>query len=222
MELTKIAMQSGREKPAARRKSESRHAEKGKGTDMTRLKKDGKRPVFHRWAAGLLALLFLALIPSCSRGKTLDDITWSLTVEGAEKTVYTREEAEKHDLSHMIVSMFVRFDMRNDYKNRTPNGSTGGRVSFRVDGITLAEFLEDVGRPDAVRVTYYGETYDGKEVIFTIEEEELLKGDRVMIAWIMNKEYILPNYTETYVGVFGDSDLLDFVSCCSVSRIVIE
>ncbi len=182
-----------------------------------------ERPLIRGGIALLFAAAILVSLVSCTgKQKELDEITWSLTVDGAEKTVYTREDAEKHALSHMLVSMFVRYDYRNSYKNRTPNGSTGGRVSFRVDGITLAEFLEDVGRPDAVRVTYYGKSYDDTDVTYVIEDEDLLKGDQVMIAWIMNKENILPNYTKTYVGVFGSSDLLEFTSCCSVSLIVIE
>ena len=171
---------------------------------------------------GIILVMLTSCFTACRKAKSLDDITWSLTVDGAEQAVYTKADAEKHPLSHMLVSMFVRFDYRNSYKNRTPNGSTGGRVSFRVDGITLDEFLEDVGRPDAVRVTYYGKSYDDTDVTYTIEGEDLLKGNQVMIAWIMNKEDILPNYTQTYVGIFGDSDLREFTSCCSVSLIVIE
>ena len=182
-----------------------------------------ERPLIRGGIALLFAAAILVSLVSCTgKQKEPDEITWSLTVDGAEKTVYTREDAEKHALSHMLVSMFVRYDYRNSYKNRTPNGSTGGRTTFRVDGITLAEFLEDAGRADAARVTYYGKLYDETEMTYTIEGEELLKGDRVMIAWIMNKENILPNFTKTYVGVFGADDLLDFVSCCSVERIVIE
>lgn len=173
----------------------------------------------------LLFLLAALLTPfaGCQKQKKPEDITWQILVEDGDRSFYyTKEDAEKHALSHMLVSMFVRFDMRNSFKNRTPNGSTGGRTTFRVDGITLAEFLEDAGRADAARVTYYGKLYDETDVTYTIEGEELLKGDRVMIAWIMNKENILPNFTKTYVGVFGADDLLDFVSCCSVERIVIE
>ena len=58
-------------------------------------------------------------------------------------------------------------------------------------------------------------------MIFTIEGD-LIQNKNVLIGWIMNKEQILPNFSQTYVGVFGASSMADFTNCCSVSKIVIE
>ncbi|MBR0143387.1 MAG: hypothetical protein IJM21_04340 [Clostridia bacterium] len=175
-----------------------------------------------------LALMLVSVFASCT-GKTpdviaqeeaalksLDNITWKLEVEGAEKTEYTREEAEKHALSHIIVSMYLQYETGPD-----GNGIAGTTKSFRLDGITLKEFLEDVGAPNATKVTYYGKSYDDTDVIFTIEGD-LIQNKNVLIGWIMNKEQILPNFSQTYVGVFGASSMADFTNCCSVSKIVIE
>jgi len=175
-----------------------------------------------------LAMMLVSLFASCT-GKTPDEIakeeaaqinintiTWTLEVEGAEKTSYTRAEAEAHELSHIIVSMYLQYETGPD-----GNGIAGTVKSFRVDGITLAEFLADVGAPNATKVTYYGKSFDDTDVIYTIEGD-LLQSDKVLVGWIMNKDSILPNFSKTYVGVFGASSMADFTSCCSVSKIVIE
>ena len=184
-----------------------------------------RRSVFAVLAA---VMLLVSVFASCT-GKTpdviekeqaalisLDTVTWSLAVEGAEKTSYSRSEAEAHPLSHMIVSMYCQYETGPD-----GNGIAGTTKSFRLDGITLKEFLADVGASNASKVTYYGKSYDDTDVVFTIEGD-LLQSDEVMIGWIMNKTEIIPNFTKTYVGVFGSSSLRDFTSCCSVSKIVIE
>ena len=176
----------------------------------------------------VLCMMLVAIFASCT-GKTpdviaaeqaatvsLDTITWTLEVEGAEKAEYTRADAEAHDLSHMIVSMYCQYEEGPD-----GNGIAGTTKSFRLDGITMAEFLADVGASNATSVTYYGKSYDDTDVVFTIEGD-LLQSSDVMIGWIMNKENILPNFSQTYVGVFGASTMTDFTSCCSVSKIVIE
>ena len=175
-----------------------------------------------------LAVMLVSLFASCA-GKTpdviaaeqaaqknLSTITWKLEVEGAEKTEYTREEAEKHDHSHIIVSMYLQYETGPD-----GNGIAGTTKSFRLDGITLKEFLEDVGAPNATKVTYYGKSFDDTDVIFTIEGD-LISDEKVLVGWIMNKEQILPNFSQSYVGVFGASSLKDFTNCCSVYKIVIE
>lgn len=144
----------------------------------------------------------------------LESTTWSLEIEGADVQTYTREEAEAHELSKVIVSMEISFD----------GGTVGAQSrvnSFRIDGITMAEFLADVGKPDASKVTYYGKNFvTDQDVTFTIEGE-LLQSKDVLIGWIRNITEMLPD-SETYVGVFGSTSLSDFTSCCSVSKIVIE
>ena len=180
-----------------------------------------------RIGCALCALLFLLpmLFASCT-GKTpdvlesereaavnLDSVTWTLEVEGADASSYTRAEAEKHALSKTVVSMWISY--------------TGGDIgddqhvtSFLVQGIRLSEFLSDVGRPDAEKITCYGTDVNGRDISFTVSGE-LLSSEKVLLGWIRNKTELLPD-TKTNVGVFGSSSLADFTSCSSVSKIVIE
>ena len=144
---------------------------------------------------------------------TLDNMTWTLEVEGADVSSYTRADAEKHELSKMTCSMMKSVEPGD-------NGTGSMQTSFLLNGITLREFLEDVGRPDAAKVTYYGKDLYKNDVVFSIEGD-LLQSKDVMVGWIMNKTYLLFD-SDTYVGVFGAGTLADFTSCTSVSKIVIE
>ena len=107
------------------------------------------------------------------------------------------------------------------------NGTGSVQISFICEGITLHEFLEDVGRPDAKKVTYYGDviTFKGAEKYHTpmscTIEGDLLKSDDVLIGWVCNKKDVLFD-SDTYVGVFAGATIIDVVSNCSVSKIVIE
>ena len=176
-------------------------------------------------SAFLLLLSILALFSACT-GKTpdviaaeeanevtLDNMTWTLEVEGADVSSYTRADAEKHELSKMTCSMMKSVEPGE-------NGTGSMQTSFLLNGITLREFLEDVGRPDAAKVTYYGKDLYKNDVVFSIEDD-LIQSDKVMVGWIMNKTYLLFD-SDTYVGVFGAGTLADFTSCTSVSKIVIE
>ena len=175
-------------------------------------------------AALVLALVLVSAFASCTSKTpdviaseaaaelTLETLNWTIEVEGADVTSYSRADADKHELSKMIVSML-----------RSCDGTLGVEAlqnSFRVDGINLYEFLEDVGRPDATAVTYYGVDVFHKDTSFRIEGD-LLKSDDVKIGWIMNIKNVLID-SESYVGVFGASSLKDFESCCWVTKIVIE
>ena len=151
---------------------------------------------------------------------TLDTIDWSLEVEGADVDAYTLADAKKHDISKIICSMMIATDQ---------NSFNFGQIltSFICEGITLHELLEDVGRADATKVTYYGQiiTFKGPQKFYEDTSFEitgdLLKSDDVLIGWISNKTEILPD-SESYVGVFAASSVTDFASCCSVTKIVIE
>ncbi|MCQ2445489.1 MAG: hypothetical protein MJ141_01210 [Clostridia bacterium] len=151
----------------------------------------------------------------------LETMTWTLEVEGADVTEYTRADGEKHELSKVYGSVMKANDQAGT------NGTGSVQISFICEGITIREFLEDVGRPDATKVTYYGDviTFKGAEKYHTpmscTIEGDLLKSDDVLIGWVCNKKDVLFD-SDTYVGVFASATVLDVVSNCSVSKIVIE
>ena len=152
---------------------------------------------------------------------TLENMTWTLDVEGADVTSYTRSDAEKHELTKVIGSIMKAVDQAGE------NGGGTLQTSFICEGITLHEFLEDVGRADASKVTYYGQiiTFKGAErfyedVSFEITGD-LLQSDEVLIGWICNKTEVLFD-SESYVGIIAASSVNDFTSCCHVTKLVIE
>ena len=172
-----------------------------------------------------LACLLVCLFASCT-GKTPDQIaaeseaaltlettTWSLEVEGAEASTYTREEAEAHELTKIIGSMIRSCEPGS-------NGTGWIQTSFIMEGITLKEFLEDVGAPNATKLTYYGTNLYDEEVSFTVESE-YLQSDEVVLGWILNKTE-LPFDSKTFVGIYAASSISDFDSCTSISKVVIE
>jgi len=177
-------------------------------------------------SALLLALFAMTLLFGSCTGKTpdvvaseeaaainLDTMTWTLAVEGGNSDTYTRAEAEAHELSKMYVSMPRSCDPGS-------NGTGWIQMGFQLSGIRMQEFLEDMGRPDAQKITYYGKNLY-EEDISVVVEGDLLHSDDVMIGWIMNKKDLLLD-TWSYVGVFGNANLPSFTCCCSVDRIVIE
>lgn len=144
---------------------------------------------------------------------TLDTVTWTIAVEGGTVDSYSRSDAEEHELSKIICSMMKTVEPGE-------NGTGAMQTSFICGGIHLREFLEDVGRSDATRITYYGKDLYQNDISYSIEGD-LLMSDDVMLGWIRNKSDILFD-TWSYVGVFGASSLPSFTSCCSVDKIVIE
>ncbi|MBO4407023.1 MAG: hypothetical protein J5849_04915 [Clostridia bacterium] len=177
----------------------------------------------------LLAIFVLSLLLGSCSGKTpdvvaseeaaalnLETMTWTLAVEGGNVDSYTRADAEKHDLSNMYVSMPRSCDPGS-------NGTGWIQMGFLVSGIPLHVFLEDVGRPDAKKVTYVGNNLYGEDISIAIEGD-FVQSDDVMIGWVMNKKDLLLD-SKTYVGVFGSGNsaaLKDFTSCTWVSKLIIE
>ena len=173
-----------------------------------------------------LSLALLALFASCT-GKTPDviaaeeaaevnikTVTWTLEIEGAEKTSYTRAEAETHDLSKIFTS--IKKHVEND-----ANGVGAMQTTIRVDGIPLHVMLEDLGRADAKKLTCYGTDTYGNPAEFTVEGD-LLQSDEVLLGWIMNKDQILYD-SKSYVGILASTTAApDFPYCTSVTKIVIE
>jgi len=145
---------------------------------------------------------------------TMETLDWTLQVEGGSAETYTLADAQKHDLSKGVCSMWVGQD-----GNNTP-GKSAIMTSFIIEGITFADFLTDMGKPDATKVTFIGKDYLGQPVEYTLAPEELAN-PKVIIGWIRNKKEVLCD-TETYVGVFdGDGSYVDFPNCSSVEKIVI-
>ncbi len=175
-------------------------------------------------SALILAVLVLSLLASCT-GKTpdviaseaaaavnLDNMTWTIPVEGADVTSYSRAEADKHTLSRVISSI-------SKHTENDPNGVGSFTTSVLVEGITLQEFLADIGASGASRVTVIGKDPYGEPMEFTIEGD-LLSNEKILIAWIRNKTELLYD-SETYVGVFPDNSVLNCPYCPSVEKIVI-
>lgn len=142
---------------------------------------------------------------------TIDTLDWSLEVEGGNVDTYTLADAKKHEISKMITSALKSSD--------DPNYQAGW-ISFRVDGICLYEFLEDVGRSDATKVTCYGTDVYGKDTAIVLEGDLLTTKD-VKIGWIMNITDVLID-TTSYVGIFGSTSVTEFTSCNCITKIVIE
>ena len=179
-----------------------------------------------RIVSSLAVLLLLTSLFAGCTGKTpdviaseeaaavnLETMTWTLEVEGGNVTSYTRADAEKHALSKMYVSMPRSCDPGT-------NGTGWIQMGFQMSGILMREFLEDVGRPDAKKVTYEGKNLYGEDITYTIEGD-LLQSDDVMIGWIMNKKDLLLD-TWSYVGVCGNARLSSFTCCNSVTKLIIE
>ena len=92
--------------------------------------------------------------------------------------------------------------------------------SFRVDGISLQEFLADVGATDVTGITYYGHDIYGDEMTYTLTADEVAS-DEILIAWISNLDNVMPD-SITYVGIFAPSTSSTFVGCTSLTKIVIS
>lgn len=174
-------------------------------------------------AVVLLVFMVISLLGACT-SKTpdqiasesqaaisLDTVSWSLDVEGGSAATYTRADAEKHEISKMIVSMVISVVDAN---------MASSRKSFIIEGITLAEFLADMGKSDAAKVTFYGTDLYEDEVTIEVTGDLLASPD-VKIGWIMNKKEVLPD-SSTYVGIFASSSVNEFDGCCSVYKVVIE
>jgi len=172
----------------------------------------------------LLCATFVCFLCGCS-GKTpdqvkkesiltLDEVNWTFEVEGGSATTYTLADAEKHELSKGVCSMWVGQEGNNT------NGKSAIMTSFIIEGINFSDFLADMGKSDATTVTFVGKDYLGQPVEYTLAPEELAN-PKVIIGWIRNKKEVLAD-TETYVGVFdGDGSYAEFPSCPSLEKIVI-
>lgn len=141
---------------------------------------------------------------------TLETLDWSFQVEGAEKTEYTIADAKNHELRKMITT--CELSGTGDVK--------AALKSFRVDGISLQEFLADVGATGASGITYYGHDIYGDEMTYTLTAEEVAS-DEIMIAWISNVENVMSD-SITYVGIFAPTSSSTFVGCTSLTKIVIS
>lgn len=173
-------------------------------------------------ALTLVILMMVALFSSCVGTTpdvaaqqailTLDEVDWSIELEGVEATSYTQAEAEAHAIDKIIVSMVISVEDSN---------MASARKSFLAEGITFAEFLADIGATSANKVTFYGTDLYEAEVSYTMTAEDMESED-VRLCWIMNKTEVLPD-TKTYVGILCSSSYnMDFPSCCSVNKIVVE
>ena len=179
-----------------------------------------------RYAAFIfIPALLLALLVSCT-GKTpdviaaeeaaavtLENMTWTIPLEGAGAAGYSREDAEKHPLTRVISSI-------SRHTENDPNGVGSFTTSVMVEGITLREFLTDVGAADASRITVAGTDPYGERMEFTIEGE-LLSNEKIVIGWIRNKTELLYD-SKTHVGLFPANTVADCPYCPSVEKIVIE
>ncbi len=170
----------------------------------------------------LVILMMVALLSSCTGTTpdvaakeailTLDEVNWTIELEGVEATSYTMADAQAHAIDRIIVSMVISVEDTN---------MASARKSFLAEGITFAEFLADIGATDANKVTFYGTDLYEAEVSYTMTPEDMASED-VRICWIMNKTEVLPD-TKTYVGILCSSSYnMEFPSCCSVNKIVIE
>lgn len=169
----------------------------------------------------LVVMMMVALFASCTGTTpdvaaqeailTLDEVSWSVELEGVDATSYTQAEAEAHALSKVIASMVISVEDTN---------MASARKSFLVEGIKFTEFLADIGASDAASVTFYGTDLYEAEVSYTMTAEDIAS-EEILLAWICNKTEILPD-TKTYVGIICSSNYnMEFPSCCSVNKIVI-
>ena len=178
-----------------------------------------------RYVSAFSMILILALIPAlfaaCSgktpdviaaeeeAEKTLENLDWSFSVEGAEKTTYTLADAKLHELKHMITT--CKLSGEGDVK--------AAPKSFRVDGISFQDFLADVGAVGATSITYYGHDVFGDEISYKFTPEEC-QDENIMIGWISNKDNLLSD-SITYVGIFAPNSSSTFIGSTSLIKIVI-
>lgn len=175
----------------------------------------------------LLAVSLVCLLVSCTgttpdaakkeaeAAVTVDNLNWSIAVEGASKDAYTISDAKAHDISKGIVSMWLTVTGGNTGSKKAAN-----RTSFIAEGVKFSEFLADVGASDATTATFSGTDIYGSPFEYTMNAEEM-NNEKVLLAWIYNKKDVFPD-SLTYVGIVdGSGELADFGNCLSVEKIVI-
>jgi len=177
-------------------------------------------------SALLITAALVAMLASCtgttpdevetSTIPTLEELDWSLPVEGSVNTTYTLADAQKHELSKVYSSVWV-----SDDPDQQLNGIKYRERSYIMGGILFSEFLADVGAESASKVTYYGHDIYGAEVVGTMTPEDMASAD-VLLTWIMNKTNALRD-SETFVGIVCSGTYSsDFLCCLSVDKVVIE
>lgn len=149
--------------------------------------------------AAMLVLMFCACeeTPSETDGNmTLDNLDWSFEVEGGSMDKYTYADAQKHELAKTTTTVMMLV--------ASFGGSNAGQITtFVTNGVSLTDFLADIGKPDATEITYSGRNCFKEEVSYTVNIADIKKPEKVVFGWMMNKK-ILTN-TDTYVGLFFDS-----------------
>jgi len=146
---------------------------------------------------------------------TLENLDWSITLEGCDRDAYTLTDAKAHDLTKGTVSMLL---MKRDC---SPQNIEAVMNSMIIEGVSFKEFLADVGRSDATEVSFSGKDVFGAEFSYTMTPEEF-NAEKTVIGWIANKKETLVG-SENYVGIFdGSSSLKDFGNCLSVDHIIVK
>ena len=146
---------------------------------------------------------------------TLENLDWSISLEGCDKGVYTLADAQAHELAKGIVSMWI-------IKSDSPEDSRAAvMTSMIIEGIPFTEFLADVGREDATEVTFSGKDIYGEPFSYTMTSDSIY-GEKTLLGWICNKESLLPD-SENHVGIVdGSNRIADFGNCLSVDHIIIK
>ncbi len=177
-----------------------------------------------KYTALLWLLAALSLFAACTgktpdviaeeeaKAVTVENLTWTIRIEGADVTEYSRADAEKHPLSRIISAI-------SKHTENDPNGVGSFTTSVMVEGVTLPELLADIGAADAGKVTFTGTDAYGEPMEFSLEGD-LLRNDKILIAWIRNKTEILYD-TRTYVGIFPENSVRDCPYCPSLEKIAV-
>lgn len=178
--------------------------------------KNMKRVIFALLAIAMLACVLCACEPTPDQVKadeavTLDTLNWSIAVEGGSMDTYTLADAQKHDLAKMMSSMILRQDGDANIKE--------SMKTFIIQGVSLKDFLADIGKSDATEITYSGKTTHEEDESYTVKLAEI-DPSNVIIGWIMNKKNVLSD-SVTYVGFFFDSNSTNS-NCIALEKISVK
>lgn len=140
----------------------------------------------------MLACLFAACeeTPGTEAAPTnIEDVKWTIEVEGATKTSYSIDEAKTHDLTKAYVS---------GYNNSTAAQGAPQITTRRWDGVKVSDFLADVGVTDYTSLTFVDASGTTLEI-----EKKICDNDGSVLAWVESKNSVIPEST-TYVA-FGSA-----------------
>lgn len=169
----------------------------------------------------LAAAMFVCVLCACEATPdqvkadsevTLDTVDWKIAVEGGSSDTYTLADAQKHELTKITTTIKV--------KNEGDANVKSAVKSFIMQGVSLKDFLADMGKDTTAKVHYYGKNTFGEDIDYELSDADMAAADKIVIGWIVNKKSTL-DYSPAYVGLFFDGSSTS-EGCLSLEKLVIS